>query len=238
VETNVTGTLNILEASKHSNVSKIVVTSSSEVYGSAIDVPIDESHPKQPQSPYSATKIAADAIAMSYWYAFDLPVMVARPFNTYGPRQSVRAVIPTIMLQLLSGKRTLELGNLDATRDFTFVTDTARGIALLAEKDGAVGREVNLASEKEISIRDLAYLIATALEIDPKEISFATDSERLRPEKSEVDRLLGDSSLARQMLGWDPQIDLAFGLIQTANWLQSTSKEYQSAYNSERSFLK
>jgi NAD dependent epimerase/dehydratase len=238
VDTNITGTLNVLEASKRSDVAKVLVTSTSEVYGSAIHVPIDESHPKQPQSPYSATKIAADALAISYWHAFDLPVTVARPFNTYGPRQSLRAVIPTIMLQLLSGKRTLELGNLDATRDFTFVTDTARGLALLAESDRAVGREVNLASGKEISVRDLAYLIATTLNMDPEDISFAGVSDRLRPKKSEVDRLMGDSSLARELLDWDPQIDLAFGLTQTANWLQSTSREYQSAYNSERSFLK
>jgi len=238
VDTNITGTLNVLEASKRSDVAKVLVTSTSEVYGSAIHVPIDEFHPKQPQSPYSATKIAADALAISYWHAFDLPVTVARPFNTYGPRQSLRAVIPTIMLQLLSGKRTLELGNLDATRDFTFVTDTARGLALLAESDRAVGREVNLASGKEISVRDLAYLIATTLNMDPEDISFAGVSDRLRPKKSEVDRLMGDSSLARELLDWDPQIDLAFGLTQTANWLQSTSREYQSAYNSERSFLK
>lgn len=238
METNIGGTLNILEASKSHEVAKLVVTSTSEVYGSALEVPMRESHPKQPQSPYSATKIAADALALSYWHAFDLPVTVARPFNTYGPRQSLRAVIPTIMIQLLSGKRTLQLGNLEATRDFNFVADTAQGILRLAECDTAVGREVNLSSGKEISIRNLALLIAEIMNVDPEEISFVTDPDRLRPDGSEVDRLLGESSLAREILAWEPQTTLFQGLAATADWLQSPEREYQGAYDVERSFRK
>lgn len=238
METNIGGTLNILEASKSHEVAKLVVTSTSEVYGSALEVPMRESHPKQPQSPYSATKIAADALALSYWHAFDLPVTVARPFNTYGPRQSLRAVIPTIMIQLLSGKRTLQLGNLEATRDFNFVADTAQGILRLAESDTAVGREVNLSSGKEISIRNLALLIAETMNVDPEEISFVTDPDRLRPDGSEVDRLLGESSLAREILAWEPQTTLFQGLAATADWLQSPEREYQGAYDVERSFRK
>lgn len=238
METNIGGTLNILEASKSHEVAKLVVTSTSEVYGSALEVPMRESHPKQPQSPYSATKIAADALALSYWHAFDLPVTVARPFNTYGPRQSLRAVIPTIMIQLLSGKRTLQLGNLEATRDFNFVADTAQGILRLAESETAVGREVNLSSGKEISIRNLALLIAEIMNVDPEDISFVTDPDRLRPDGSEVDRLLGESSLAREILAWEPQTTLFEGLAATADWLQSPEHEYQLSYDAERSFRK
>lgn len=238
VETNISGTLNILEASKNHEVAKVVVTSTSEVYGSALEVPMKESHPKQPQSPYSATKIAADALALSYWHAFDLPVTVARPFNTYGPRQSLRAVIPTIMIQLLSGKRALQLGNLEATRDFNFVADTVQGILRLAECDTAVGREVNLASGKEISVRNLALMIAETVTVNPEEISFATDPDRLRPDSSEVDRLLGESSFAREILQWEPKTTLIDGLTATADWLQSPGREYQGAYDAERSFLK
>lgn len=238
VETNISGTLNILEASKNHEVAKVVVTSTSEVYGSALEVPMKESHPKQPQSPYSATKIAADALALSYWHAFDLPVTVARPFNTYGPRQSLRAVIPTIMIQLLSGKRALQLGNLEATRDFNFVADTVQGILRLAECDTAVGREVNLASGKEISVRNLALMIAETVTVNPEEISFVTDPDRLRPDSSEVDRLLGESSFAREILQWEPKTTLIDGLTATADWLQSPGREYQGAYDAERSFLK
>lgn len=238
VETNISGTLNILEASKNHEVAKVVVTSTSEVYGSALEVPMKESHPKQPQSPYSATKIAADALALSYWHAFDLPVTVARPFNTYGPRQSLRAVIPTIMIQLLSGKRALQLGNLEATRDFNFVADTVQGILRLAECDTAVGREVNLASGKEISVRNLALMIAETVRVNSEEISFVTDPDRLRPDSSEVDRLLGESSFAREILQWEPKTTLIDGLIATADWLQSPGREYQGAYDAERSFLK
>lgn len=238
VETNISGTLNILEASRNHGVSKVVVTSTSEVYGSALEVPMRESHPKQPQSPYSATKIAADALALSYWHAFNLPVTVARPFNTYGPRQSLRAVIPTIILQILAGQRALELGNLDATRDFNYVTDTAHGILRLAQTDVAVGREVNLSSGKEISVRNLALLVAETLDVDPAEISFVTDPNRLRPDSSEVDRLLGNSSLAEGIIQWGPKTTLFDGLTATAAWLKSPTREYQGAYDPERSFLK
>ncbi len=238
VDTNIGGTLNILEASKNNEVAKIVVTSTSEVYGSALEVPMRESHPKQPQSPYSATKIAADALALSYWHAFDLPVTVARPFNTYGPRQSLRAVIPTIMLQLLTGKRALQLGNLDATRDFNYVADTAQGLLSLAKSEAAIGREINLSSGKEISVRNLALMIAETMHVNPEEIQFVTDRERLRPSSSEVERLLGESSNAKELLGWEPQTALRDGLAATTKWVQSPGRKYQGAYDAERSFQK
>lgn len=238
VDTNINGTLNVLESAKTHNVSKVVVTSTSEVYGSAIKVPISETHPKQPQSPYSATKIAADALALSYWYAFDLPVSVARPFNTYGPRQSLRAVIPTIILQLAAGQRTLQLGNLDTTRDFNYVSDTAQGIINIAESHASVGKEINLSSGKEISVRDLAVRIAECLGIGPQEINFALDHQRLRPESSEVDRLMGDSRVANQIIDWKPKVSLTDGLTRTAEWLKSPDRKFREVYDPSRSFVK
>ncbi|MCS4049219.1 NAD-dependent 4,6-dehydratase LegB [Salinibacter ruber] len=219
VDTNVTGTLNILQAARDLGTEKVVHTSTSEVYGSAQFVPITEDHPLQGQSPYSASKIGADQMALSFYRSFDTPVAVIRPFNTYGPRQSTRAVIPTIITQIASGRRTLELGNLHPTRDFTYVVDTARGFMAVADSDEAVGEVVNVGSGFEISIGDLVDLTAEAMNV---EVSVETDEERKRPEKSEVDRLYADVSKAEDILGWTPthggRNGFKKGLQKTAEW--------------------
>ncbi len=222
VETNVIGTLNVLLAGRDLHVQRIVHTSTSEVYGTALCVPIDENHPLQGQSPYSASKIGADKIAESFYRSFDLPVVTLRPFNTYGPRQSARAVIPTIITQALT-QSTLHLGNLDARRDLTFVTDTVSGFLRAAEVGGIEGQTFNLGFGAEVTIRELAEQIIRILD---RPIHIQIDPQRLRPEKSEVQRLLSDNRLARQRLGWTPQIPLDEGLLRTIRWIEAHIDQY------------
>ncbi len=222
VDTNVKGTLNIVQAARDLGVSRVVCTSTSEVYGTALFAPITEEHPMQPQSPYSASKIAADAIALSFHKSFDTPISVLRPFNTYGPRQSARAVIPTIIGQIASGERDIALGALHPTRDFSFVNDTAQGFIQAMGCDALVGKTVNIGSNHEISIGDLALLIA---DIMGAEINIKTKGERLRPEKSEVERLLADTQKAQKIMGWNPNYSgeegLRRGLIEAVQWFQN-----------------
>lgn len=215
VDTNVKGTLNVLQAGRDLELERIVVTSTSEVYGTALYVPIDEKHPRQGQSPYSASKIGADAMAESFYRSFGLPVTIVRPFNTYGPRQSARAVIPTIITQLMEGATELHLGSLHPTRDLTYVTDSATGFIALAECDAAVGRDVNLGVGDEITIGDLAALL---MEITGRTVPIVSKDERLRPDKSEVERLLSDNSLARELTSWAPAFSLREGLERTVDW--------------------
>ncbi|MGA7859484.1 MAG: NAD-dependent 4,6-dehydratase LegB [Terracidiphilus sp.] len=209
VETNVNGTLNVVQAARELGVKKVVHTSTSEVYGTAQFIPITEEHPLQGQSPYSASKIGADQIALSFYRSFDTPVAVIRPFNTYGPRQSARAVIPTIITQLIAGCRSLQLGALHPTRDFSYVKDTVRGFCAVAESAESVGEVINIGSGHEISIGDLATMIAELMETEAK---WESDEARLRPAKSEVFRLWADNSKARRLLGWSPQYQGSEGL--------------------------
>lgn len=215
VDTNIKGTLNICQAARENGVERVIHTSTSEVYGTAQYVPIDEDHPLQPQSPYSASKIAADAMAMSFYNAFDLPVTVARPFNTYGPRQSARAVIPTIISQIASGMKQIKLGDVSPTRDFNYVEDTCRGFLALANCDAAVGQTVNIASNYEISVGDTLNVIRGLM---GSEVEFITDEQRLRPDKSEVFRLWGDNTRIRELTGFAPQYDIRAGLEKTIDW--------------------
>ena len=217
VDTNVRGTLNVLQAARDLGTARVIVTSTSEVYGTARRIPIDETHPLQGQSPYSATKIGADKLAESFNLSFGTPVVTARPFNTYGPRQSARAVIPTIITQLLAGRRTVSLGDLSPTRDLNFVTDTCAGFLALAACDDAVGRTVNLGSGREISIGDLAKLIGEVADI-PLELDSV--EERRRPAGSEVERLLADTSLVRDLTAWAPRVPLREGLERTLEWFR------------------
>ena len=217
VETNVQGTLNVVQAALQHEVKRVIHTSTSEVYGTALRVPIDEQHPLQPQSPYSASKIGADAIAMSFHHSFGLPLTVARPFNTYGPRQSARAVIPTIVTQILAGKRRIRLGRLDPTRDFNYVSDTCRGMMALAQCDAAVGQVINVGSGSEISIGDMAKLIG---ELSGLRFEVDTDPVRLRPEGSEVERLLCDNTRIRTLTDWIPEVSLREGLAKTIAWFR------------------
>ncbi len=215
VDTNVTGTVNICQAARDCDVSRVVVTSTSEVYGSARYVPIDEKHPTQPQSPYSASKIAADAMAMSFYNAFELPVTIARPFNTYGPRQSARAVIPTIIGQIANGATDIKLGDVSPTRDFNYVSDTCRGFLQLADCAAAIGEVVNIGSGTEISVADTLNLIK---ELMGSEVNFVTDDQRLRPENSEVTRLCCDHRKIQQLTGFQTEVDLRTGLQKTIDW--------------------
>lgn len=215
VDTNIKGTLNMCQAARDCGVGRIVVTSTSEVYGTAQYVPIDEKHPRQPQSPYSATKIGGDAIAESFYRAFGLPVVIARPFNTYGPRQSARAIIPTIITQIASGKRNLKLGDLSPTRDFNYVTDTAAGFIALAETPGIEGRDINIATGKEVTMADTLAAIAGIMNV---EVETITDPQRLRPAKSEVNRLCGDNTLITSLTDWRPAHTLEDGLRKTVEW--------------------
>lgn len=217
VQTNVMGTLNALQAARHANVERFVHTSTSEVYGTAQQVPIAETHPISPQSPYAASKAGADAIATSFQRSFDLPVVTVRPFNTFGPRQSGRAVIPVIAAQALHGTE-VRLGALTPTRDFTFVTDTVAGFLALARCDEAVGRTVNLGSGREISIGELAERIVRAA---GRSVPIVSTAERLRPAASEVERLLGDASVARQLTGWAPRVTLDAGLERVLEFLRA-----------------
>jgi NAD dependent epimerase/dehydratase len=215
VDTNIKGTLNICQAAKENEVKRVLVTSTSEVYGTAQYVPINEKHPKQPQSPYSATKIGADAIAMSFYNAFELPVVIVRPFNTYGPRQSARAIIPTIITQIAQGKKEIKLGDLTPTRDFNYVKDTCKGFIELSKCDKAIGQEVNIASNYEISMRDTLTLIARIMNSD---VQFIEDTQRIRPQKSEVFRLWGDNSKIKSLIGFSPSYTLEEGLRETIQW--------------------
>ena len=215
VDTNIKGTLNICQAAKENGVSRIIHTSTSEVYGTAQYVPIDEKHPLQPQSPYSATKIAADAMAMSFYNTFDLPVTIARPFNTYGPRQSARAVIPTIITQIANGMKEIKLGDVTPTRDFNYVGDTCRGFIALAESDQSIGETVNIGSNFEISVGDTLNIIKELMNSD---VQFITDEQRIRPEKSEVFRLWCDNTKIEKLTGFKPQVDIRKGLQKTIDW--------------------
>ncbi|MFG3103736.1 SDR family NAD(P)-dependent oxidoreductase [Streptomyces sp. NPDC048182] len=217
VAVNVTGTENVAEACRRHGVRRLVHTSTSEVYGTALTAPIGEDHPLQPQSPYSASKIGADMMALSHRHAFDLPVTVVRPFNTYGPRQSARAVIPTILAQLHSGARVIRLGSLTPTRDFTYVTDTARGFLALARCDRALGEVVNLGTGEEIAIGDLARQLVA---VSGREAEITVDETRLRPSGSEVHRLLSDNSRARAWASWKPEVPLEEGLRRTSDWVR------------------
>jgi len=215
VDTNIKGTLNICQAAKENGNIRVIQTSTSEVYGTARYVPIDEKHPRQPQSPYSATKIGADAMAMSFYNAFGLPVTIARPFNTYGPRQSARAIIPTIITQIAGGMKEIKLGDLTPTRDLTFVKDTCKGFLALAECNATAGKEINISSNYEVAMADVLNLIKKIMQSDVK---FSTDTRRLRPEHSEVFRLWGDNSLIQSLTGWKPQYSLEQGLKETIGW--------------------
>ncbi|MDE6435795.1 MAG: NAD-dependent 4,6-dehydratase LegB [Lachnospiraceae bacterium] len=225
VDTNIKGTLNVLQAARELETEKIMITSTSEVYGTAQYVPIDEKHPFQGQSPYSATKIGADRLAESFYRSFQLPVVIVRPFNTYGPRQSARAVIPTIITQLLAGKTEIRLGALTPTRDFNYVKDTAEGFIAIAESDNTVGEEINIASQKEISIGELANEIIK--QINPKAKTFC-EEQRLRPKKSEVSRLLGSNEKIKQLTDWRPKYTLAQGLGETIEWISQNMNCYKS----------
>lgn len=215
VETNVAGTLNILQAARQHKTARVLVTSTSEVYGTARQVPIEETHVKQPQSPYSATKIGADCMAESFWRSFELPITIVRPFNTFGPRQSARAVIPTIITQLLAGYEEIKLGALHPTRDLVFVKDTAEGFVRIAQSEKTVGEDVNIATESEISIGDLAELI---MRITGKKARIITDDVRIRPEKSEVERLFGSAKKLQALASWRPGTSLEEGLRRTVEW--------------------
>ena len=215
VDTNIKGTMNMCQAARAAGVDRIIVTSTSEVYGTALEVPIPESHPRQPQSPYSATKIGADAIAESFYNSFGLPLVIARPFNTYGPRQSARAIIPTIISQIASGMRTIKVGDLSPTRDFNYVADTCRGFVALAQAPGIEGRNINIATGTEVSMAETLRLIAEIMGVD---VQYVVDPERLRPSKSEVRRLCGDNTLITTLTDWRPQVSLREGLERTIGW--------------------
>ncbi|MCC6956483.1 MAG: GDP-mannose 4,6-dehydratase [Anaerolineales bacterium] len=222
VETNLTGSLNVLLAGRAAGVQRIIHTSSSEVYGTARRVPIDESHPLQGQSPYSASKIGADKLAESFHLSFDLPVVTLRPFNTYGPRQSTRAVIPTIITQALTSDA-VRLGNLDASRDLTYISDTIEGFMRAAETPGLEGQTINLGAGREIRIGDLAQKV---IELIGRPVRVEVEAQRLRPQKSEVGRLLSDNRLAARLMGWQPRVDLDEGLRRTIAWVRDHLDEY------------
>lgn len=227
LDTNIKGTLNICQSAKENGNIRIIHTSTSEVYGTAKYVPIDEKHPKQPQSPYSATKIGADAIAMSFYYAFGLPVTVARPFNTYGPRQSARAIIPTIISQIASGVHEIAIGDLSPTRDFNFVMDTCEGFIKIAESDNTIGKELNICSNTEISMQSTLDLIKEIMQSD---IEFKNDNDRFRPSNSEVFRLWGDNTLISALTGFKSKHSLREGLEITCSWFKNPEnlKKYKS----------
>lgn len=222
VDTNIKGTLNIVQAARELGVEKVVHTSTSEVYGTALYVPIDEEHPLQGQSPYSASKIGADQMALSFYRSFDTPVAIIRPFNTYGPRQSARAVIPTIITQLAAGKEKIKLGAISPTRDFNYVMDTVSGFISVMNSEKSIGEVINIGSNYEVSIGDTAKMVA---EVMGKKIDIETDEVRLRPEKSEVNRLWADNQKAKQLLGWEPQYGgvegFKRGLQETAEWFSN-----------------
>ena len=224
VRTNIEGTVNILQSAMRCNVERVLQTSTSEVYGSAISVPISETHPLQGQSPYSASKIGADKIAESFHLSFNLPVVIVRPFNTFGPRQSARAVIPTIVTQALS-QSAITLGNIEPTRDLNYVSDTVNGFVKAAESPQAVGEVINLGTGREISIGQLAE---TILQMMGKRLPVVNEAQRVRPKGSEVDRLCADNSKARDLLGWEPQYTLEDGLARTIEWITENHEQYRS----------
>lgn len=225
IDTNIKGTLNILQAGLDFNVEKILVTSTSEVYGTAKYVPIDEKHPFQGQSPYSATKIGADRIAESFYRSFNAPVCIVRPFNTFGPRQSARAVIPTIISQLLAGKTELSLGSLTPTRDFNYVKDTCNGFIEIAKSDKIIGEEINIATSHEISVGDLASRLIKIINPAAKIIC---EEERLRPEKSEVNRLLGCNKKLKALTNWEQKYSFDQGLKETVDWMKQNLGKYKT----------
>lgn len=225
VDTNIKGTLNVLQAARDLGMGRVLVTSTSEVYGTAQYVPIDEKHPYQGQSPYSATKIGADRLAESFYRSFQMPISIVRPFNTFGPRQSARAVIPTIISQLLAGKEEIQLGSLTPTRDFNYVKDTAAGFIAIAESDKTIGEEINIATQQEISIGDLAKEIIS--QINPK-AKIACDEQRLRPEKSEVNRLLGSNQKIKELTDWKQQYTFAQGIAETIAWMRENLNAYKT----------
>ena len=224
VDTNIKGTLNVLQAARDLDTERVLVTSTSEVYGTAQYVPIDEKHPYQGQSPYSATKIGADRLAESFYRSFELPVSIVRPFNTFGPRQSARAVIPTIITQLLSGKEEIKLGSLTPTRDFNYVKDTAAGFIAIAQSDKTIGEEINIATQTEISIGDLANEIISQINPNAKIIC---DEQRLRPEKSEVNRLLGANAKIKELTDWQQKYTFAEGIAETIDWMKGHLDAYK-----------
>lgn len=231
VDTNIKGTLNICQAAKDLKTNRVIVTSTSEVYGTAQYVPIDENHPRQPQSPYSATKIGADAIALSFYNAFGLPVVIARPFNTYGPRQSARAIIPTIISQIANGERRIKVGDLSPTRDFNYVEDTCKGFIALAQTEGIEGQDFNISTGTEISMADTLAKIAEIMKAD---VEYVVDSQRLRPSKSEVFRLCGDNTKITSMTPWRPSVSIEEGLKRTIEWFtnpDNLSKYKSNIYN-------
>lgn len=225
VDTNIKGTLNILQAARKHEIGRVLVTSTSEVYGTAQYVPIDEKHPFQGQSPYSATKIGADRLAESFYRSFGLPVTIVRPFNTYGPRQSARAVVPTIITQLLAGKTEIKLGSLTPTRDFNYVKDTVNGFISIYKSDKTIGEEINIATQKEISIGELTQKIIQQINPDAK---IVCDKERIRPEKSEVNRLLGCNDKIMRLTDWKPEHSLDDGLRDTINFLRNNLDKYKT----------
>ncbi len=224
VDTNIKGTLNVLQAARDLQTDRVLVTSTSEVYGTAQYVPIDEKHPYQGQSPYSATKIGADRLAESFYRSFSMPITIVRPFNTYGPRQSARAVIPTIITQLLAGKEEIKLGSLTPTRDFNYVLDTANGFIEMFKSDKTIGEEINIATQNEISIGELAEELIK--QINPK-ARIVCEEERLRPEKSEVNRLLGSNDKIMKLTNWKPQYTFEQGLAETINFLRENLNKYK-----------
>jgi NAD dependent epimerase/dehydratase len=229
IQTNVVGTYNVVNACRRHDIGRMVHTSTSETYGTALTAPISEEHPLQPQSPYSASKIGADMMALSFKHSFDTPVAVIRPFNTYGPRQSARAVIPTILSQLHAGATEIQLGSTTPTRDFNYVDDTARGFIAVADSDRALGHVVNVGSGREISIGDLVELLVS---VSGKDAKVVTDDTRVRPDNSEVERLLCDNTRAREWCGWEPQVPLEEGLRRTSDWVRDhldrlEAKSYQ-----------
>lgn len=224
VDTNIKGTLNVLQAARRFETGRVLVTSTSEVYGTAQYIPMDEKHPFQGQSPYSATKIGADRLAESFYRSFQLPVTIVRPFNTYGPRQSARAVIPTIITQLLSGRTEIKLGSLTPTRDFNYVKDTVQGFLSILESEKTVGEEINIATQKEISIGQLAEELIRQINPDARVVC---DGERMRPEKSEVNRLLGCNEKIQRLTGWEPRYSLREGLEDTVDFLKRNLDKYK-----------
>lgn len=225
VRTNVEGTVNVLEACRNHDVQKIIHTSTSETYGTALYVPIDEKHPMQGQSPYSASKIGADKMAESFYKSFNMPIATIRPFNTYGPRQSARAVIPTIISQILAGKREIKLGSLTPTRDFNYVKDTAEAFIKIAESDKTIGEVINAGSNYEITIGDTVKKI---IDIIGSDVKIICDEERIRPEKSEVNRLWADNTKIKELTGWAPNYNIDQGLAETIEWIKNNLQHYKT----------
>jgi len=225
IKTNIDGTYNVLQSARQLGIEKIMVTSTSETYGTAQYVPIDEKHPMVGQSPYSATKIAADQLSISYYNSFNLPVKIVRPFNTYGPRQSARAIIPTVISQILNGKTTIKLGNLNPTRDLTFVKDTVKGFYQIAESEGLFGEITNIGMSEEITIGNLVKLIA---ELIGTEVEILSDEQRIRPDKSEVERLFCDNTKIKTNTSWTPDYNLKSGLTETIDWIGNNLSYFKS----------